>query len=155
MIQRIQSLYLLLTTLLSGLFLNGNILKFINKAGSEITINFKGIYKTNETKALELIEKAIPLSVIIILIPVLSIVALLLFKKRKLQLKITMITVTLEVLLIVASAFFGISVIKSYQATLVPSTTMFIPLLILIFSILAYRAIKKDEDLIKSYDRLR
>lgn len=155
MIQRIQSLYLLLTTLLSGLFLKGSFLKFINNTGSEITINFKGIYQTAGEKGIDLIEKMIPLSVIFILIPVLSILAILLFKNRKLQLKATMIVIILTILLIATAACTGISIIQSNQAALVPGVKMFVPLLILVFSILAYRRIKRDEDLVKSYDRLR
>ncbi len=155
MIQRIQSLYLLLTTVLSGLFLKGSFLNFINKAGSEITINFKGIYQIAGEKGYPLIDKLIPISIILILIPVLSILAILLFKKRKLQLKVTLVLIIFAALLIAFSAYYGISVIQSYQATPVPGFKMFVPLLILVFSILAYRSIKKDENLVKSYDRLR
>ncbi|MCX6254936.1 MAG: DUF4293 domain-containing protein [Bacteroidia bacterium] len=155
MIQRIQSLYLLLTTVLSGLFLKGSYLSFINKADSLITINFKGIYQTAGEKGYLLIDKLIPISIILILIPVLSILAIFLFKKRKLQLKVTLILIIFAALFIAISTYYGISIVQSYQATFVPGVKMFVPLLILVFSILAYRGIKKDENLVKSYDRLR
>ena len=39
--------------------------------------------------------------------------------------------------------------------TIIPGIKMVVPLLILIFGILAQRGIKHDENLVRSYDRLR
>jgi hypothetical protein len=155
MIQRIQSLYLLLTTLLSGLFLKGNFLKLIDTEGSGIIVNFTGIYKASGDKGFDLIEKLLPLSIIFILIPVISVLAIFLYKNRKLQLKITLILIIVSILLIAISTYYGISIINSYHASFVPGIKMLIPFLILVFAILAYTGIKKDEALVKSYDRLR
>jgi hypothetical protein len=155
MIQRVQSVYLLMTTLLSGLFLKGSILKFKNDAGDMININFIGICQTTGENGFDLIERLIPLSVLFILIPVVSIVAIFLFKTRRLQLKVTFTLIILAIVLIALAVYYGIAVIQRYHAELVPGIKMFIPLVILIFTILAYRRIKKDEDLVKSYDRLR
>ncbi len=155
MIQRVQSLYLLLTTLLSGLFLKGNFLKFIDTEGSGIIVNFTGIYKATGDKGFDLIEKLFPLSIIFILIPVISVLAIFLYKNRKLQLKITLILIIISIVLIAISTYYGISLINSYHASFVPGIKMFIPFLILVFAILAYRGIKKDEALVKSYDRIR
>jgi hypothetical protein len=155
MIQRVQSLYLLLTTLLSGLFLKGNFLKFINTVDSGIIINFTGIYKATGDRGFDLIEKLLPLSIIFILIPVISVLAIFLYKNRKLQLKITLILIIISILLIAISTYYGISLINSYHTAFVPGIKMLIPFLILVLAILAYRGIKKDEALVKSYDRLR
>jgi hypothetical protein len=155
MIQRVQSLYLLLTTLLSGLFLKGNFLKFINTEGSGTIVNFTGIYKATGDKGFDLIEKLLPLSIMFVLIPVISVVAIFLYKNRKLQLKITLILIIISISLIVISAYYGISLMNSYHASFVPGIKMFTPFLILVFAILAYRGIKKDEALVKSYDRIR
>jgi hypothetical protein len=46
-------------------------------------------------------------------------------------------------------------VIGKYHSELIPGFKMFVPLVILVFGILAYVGIKKDENLVKSYDRLR
>ena len=45
MIQRIQSVYLSLTTLLSLLFLKGSFLIFSEKSGSVIKVTFNGIFQ--------------------------------------------------------------------------------------------------------------
>jgi len=155
MIQRIQSVYLLMTTLLSGLFLKGNILKFKNDAGENIYMNFTGIFRTTGENSYDLVERLIPLSLLFILIPVLSLVAIFLFKTRRLQIKATLALIVLIILLIVLVVYYGIIIIQRHNAELVVGITMFVPLLMLIFTILAYRGIKKDEDIVKSYDRLR
>jgi Domain of unknown function (DUF4293) len=155
MIQRIQSLYLLLTTLFSVLFLNGSFLKLIDSEGSRIIVNFTGIYKASGDKGFDLIEKLLPLSVIFILIPVISVLAIFLYRNRKLQFKITLILILVSIVLILISTYYGISIVNSYHASFVPGIKMFIPFLILVFAILAYRGIKKDEALVKSYDRIR
>ena len=120
MIQRVQSLYFLLTTLLSGLFLKGNFLKFINTEGSVIIVNFTGIYKPTGDKGYDLIEKLLPLSIIFILIPVISVLAIFLYKNRKLQLIITQILLMISILLIAISSYYGISIINSYHTSFVP-----------------------------------
>jgi glucan phosphoethanolaminetransferase (alkaline phosphatase superfamily) len=155
MIQRIQSLYLLMTTILPLLFLKGSFLKFINKTGSEILFRFDGIFQTNPDNGLTLIRQNIPIPLITILITVLSLIAIFLYKKRKIQLRITLATIIMTVILIGLIIYYSYSVTDEFQAVLVPLFKMFIPVLILVFGILAYRGIKKDEDLVSSYYRLR
>jgi len=155
MIQRIQSLYLLLTTLLSLLFLKGSFLNFVDKSDSVIKVTFNGIVRNTGGQGFELIEKLLPLTVFMVLIPVLSLVTIFIFKNRKIQLWLAISVIILIVGFIFVSIFYSWFVITEYGAEIVPGFKMVIPVLILIFSILAYRGIRKDDRLIKSYDRLR
>ena len=155
MIQRIQSLFLLLTSLLSLLFLNGKFLKFFNNSGTEIYMNFMGIWETQTGGNPQIINRVIPLSVIILLICILSFSAIFLFKNRKVQLRFVFIVILLTVIFIGMMLYYLFWVTGKFQAELVPGFKMLIPLLILISGILAYIGIKKDEKLVKSYDRLR
>lgn len=155
MIQRIQSLYLLLTTLLSLLFLKGSFLNFIDKSGSVIKITFGGIIKDTGEQGFEVVEKLLPLTALIILIPAISLVIIFIFKNRKIQLWLALSVIILIVGFIFVSIFYSWFVITEYGAEIVPGFKMVIPVLILIFAILAYRGIRKDDRLIKSYDRLR
>jgi len=54
-----------------------------------------------------------------------------------------------------ASAYYYISVAKEYSGGIKPGINVIILPVMLLVSYLAYRGIKKDEDLVKSYDRLR
>ncbi|MCX6260910.1 MAG: DUF4293 domain-containing protein [Bacteroidia bacterium] len=155
MIQRIQSLYLLLTSLLSILFLNGSFLKFFNNSGSEIFMNIRGIWQSGGEGAVSQIGNQIPLLVIIVLIAVISFTAIFFYRKRKIQLKMAIAIIFLAVVSIGLIVFYVFLMTSKHNAVLVPGIKMFIPFLILIFAILAYRGIRKDEALVKSYDRIR
>lgn len=155
MIQRIQSLYLLLTSLLSVLFLSGSFLTFLDNSGNEITVNFNGIWQSATEGNDTLIGHQIVLSVLIILISLMSFAAIFFYKNRKFQMKLTIAVIFLTAASVAALVFYSISIISKYNAEIIPGVKMFIPLLILIFGILAYRGIKRDENLVKSYDRLR
>ena len=155
MIQRIQSVYLSLTTVLSLLFLNGTFLKFINNTGSDIQLKFTGIWKNTGESGLSFLQNHLLLSAVLILIPVLSVAALLAFRDRKLQTRITKGLILTDIILIGLIIYSAYSIINNYQAEVIPGYKMFIPVLILILGILALRGIRKDEDLVKSYDRLR
>jgi len=155
MIQRIQSLYLLLTIIFSSIFLKGDFLKFINNNGSEIEMNLRGAWQITETGESGLIPGYIFLSAIIVLIPVISLAALLSFKNRKLQIRITIVLIISAVVFSGLLAYYVILLKRNYQAQFLPGFKTVIPLLVLVFAILAYRGIRKDENIVKSYDRLR
>ena len=89
MIQRIQSVYLFLTTLMSLLFLNGNILRFINNSGSAINIALSGIVSNSGGQGLEVVESVWPLTIITILVAAISLITIFLYRNRKQQLILT------------------------------------------------------------------
>lgn len=150
MIQRIQSLYLLLTTVLSILFLTGGIIDFSDEAGSVIKFTFNGI-----SGASELLEKTLPITFLIILIPLLSAIIIFLFKNRRVQLMLGKVLIALILAFIITLAVYSYLVTERYNADITPGFKMAIPVIQLILAYLAYRGIKKDDDLVKSYDRLR
>jgi Domain of unknown function (DUF4293) len=155
MIQRIQSVYLSLTTLLTLFLLKGDYLSFIEDSGSAINITFMGISRKTEAQGMDMIEKLFPFSVVIILILAISIIAIFLFKNRKIQMRFVLGLIILIVGLILISFYYASIISVEYNAMIVPKIKMTIPGLILVFSVLAYRRIRKDELLVKSYDRLR
>lgn len=155
MIQRIQSLFLLMTTLVSLLFLKGSYLNFIDKSGSVIKITFNGILRDTGGQNFELIEKLLPLTGFLALIPVLSLLTIFIFKNRTIQLWLSLSLIILISGFIIASIYYSSIVISEFEAEIIPGFKMVIPVLMLILAILAYRGIKKDDRLIKSYDRLR
>ena len=58
-------------------------------------------------------------------------------------------------LLVIALIHGSIITITKFEATITPGFKMILPLVMLILSVLVYRGIKKDDHLVKSYDRLR
>jgi phosphoglycerol transferase MdoB-like AlkP superfamily enzyme len=138
MIQRFQTIYLLLTTLFSILFLSGKMLVL-----------------KNETGVVELHGIILPLVVLLILIAAISLLTIFLFKNRKFQLKLSIALIVLSIILILALAYYAFTLSGKYNAPIQFSINLIFPVMVLVFSILAYRGIKKDDELVKSYDRLR
>ncbi|HEX2970115.1 MAG TPA: DUF4293 domain-containing protein [Bacteroidales bacterium] len=145
MIQRIQTVYLLLTTLAGILFLTGNILYFSD--GS--SVSFSGVSAGIE------VEKNWLLSVLMAGIPLISFITIFLYRKRKLQMKLIGFLITLIVIVVLFLGFYSFRTINKSDTSLIFNYRILIPLLMLIFSFLALRGIRKDEEIVRSYDRLR
>jgi len=155
MIQRIQTLFLLLIVLLSVFLLSGSLLNFTTGAAATISVTFTEVVKNAGGSGTEMIEKLLPLTVLIIFIPLISLVTIFLYEKRKLQLRLALGLIILTAILLIAFVHVSLSVINKFNAQFVPGFKTIIPLLMLILAVLAYRGIRKDDQLVKSYDRLR
>jgi amino acid permease len=155
MIQRIQSLYLSFSALIALLFLGGNMISFSEASGNIIGITIKGIFRYSEEYAPENIGRLLPLIIPVLMTALFSIVIVFLFRNRKLQLKLTAVLLGLSAVIIAITAVYTVYIIRKYDSDIIWSLKMLLPLLIPVCLFLAYRGIKKDEDLVKSYDRLR
>ncbi len=155
MIQRIQTVFLAIVTVLSLFLFNGSYLVFSEKSGSVINVVLSGIIRNAAQGGPQPIQMAYPYSALVILIPLLSAIAILFFKNRKIQLLLVLILIVLVFLLVSLSVYYYRLIIVTYSARLDPGIMLLLPLLLLLFSLLAYRGIKKDDQLVKSYDRLR
>jgi len=155
MIQRLQSLYLLLTTILSGLFLTGDFIKFINPGADEVRARFDGIFRMTAEKGFTQVEPMNPVCILSLMIPVLSLALIFFFKKRRIQRQLTIILLVLEIILIAVVVYYLLSLNQGDRHSPVIGFFTFIPLLTIIFTILAYRGIRKDDNLVKSYERMR
>jgi len=155
MIQRIQSLYLLLTSLFSLLFLNGPILTFFDNSGSFVKITYSGILKYTANSDPVKTGEVWPVLTLALLIALLSLIIIFLYKNRVFQMLLA------RILILLVSAFIGTCLIYSYiviskfEASFASWYKLIIPIIQMILSLLAYGGIKKDDDLVKSYDRLR
>ncbi len=143
MIQRIQTLYLILACVLAG----GLIFAF-------------SLWKENETiiYALDLLSSE---HTILMVVPfsfigsaVLSLITIFLFKNRKLQFVLNRLNILINLILL------GVLI---YYLLMLPGETkisekgigVFIPFVVVLLLVLANKAIHKDENLVKSVDRLR
>lgn len=155
MIQRIQTLYLFLTLIMSIIFLNGSVIVFTEGPKNILDVSSEGLSLTDNVGGQATIWFLLSMTALVLLIIIVSLVALFLFKKRKLQLKMAAGLITLVLLLIIASVSYLIYISGIYSGEIRPGINMFILPIMLLTSWLAFRGIKKDEELVKSYDRLR
>ncbi|MFS4448284.1 DUF4293 domain-containing protein [Maribacter sp. 2307UL18-2] len=136
MIQRIQSVYLLLVALFTGV---GPFMAYLwlDTQGGEF-------YAQNE----------LWISIAFYAAAVLALVTIFLFKNRQNQFVMNRLNMILQLFLL---GFFVYRSLNLSGETLVSEKGigMLIPVFSIVFLVLANRAIKKDEDLVKSVDRLR
>lgn len=151
MIQRIQTLFLLAVVILSGLMLTGDLVVMDSGTGTLFNISFVGLGEVGG----KLLQRLWPLSIIIGLIPALSLAAVFLFKKRSLQMRITMFIMLLSLGTIILGAFYVIMFDRKIDVTVIWKVRALFPLVSAILAWLAYRAIMKDDLRVRSYDRLR
>lgn len=155
MIQRLQTLYLLLTTILSVIFLNGHIIKFNEGPKNVLDISSEGIRIIDNIDGPATLFILLLITILVLIIAFFSLAIIFFYKKRKLQLKMSGLLIILVCLLILGSAFYYFFVTRQYAGGIRLGINMLILPMMLLASYLAYRGIRKDEELVKSYDRLR
>ena len=136
MIQRIQSVYLVIVTLLAG------VVPFF-------------LYLWLDARGEEFFAKYdILVSSALYGIAALAFLTIFLYKKRQNQFVVNRLNLILNLILL---GFFVYRSLNLSGGTLVSEKGigMLIPVFSIVFLVLANRAIKKDEDLVKSVDRLR
>jgi hypothetical protein len=143
MIQRIQTIYLILASVVSGglifVFNLWNTIKekiFVVDLFMEEVVTFKVIPLMFFTSA------------------ILSIVTIFLFNNRKLQFVIGRIIILINLFLLGLLIYLSLT-LSGETLVSEKGIGMFLPILAILLVVLANKAIKKDEDLVKSVDRLR
>ncbi|QLE01546.1 DUF4293 domain-containing protein [Galbibacter sp. BG1] len=136
MLQRIQSIYLLLVVIISGVLPFWVYLWTDNKG--------EAVYADND----------ILYSALFAVSAILAFVTIFLYKKRKNQFVLNRLNIILNLFLL--GFFVYRSLILSGETNVSEKGIgMLLPIVSIVFLVLANRAIKKDEDLVKSVDRLR
>jgi len=158
MIQRIQTLYLLLATVLMSLTLFLPLATITPKGGEELVLRAYTIdnVPTGEIGS-DLQIYLICLCCLLALPTLMSFVIIFLYKNRLLQIRLCVSEI---VLLVGALAFIGIYCYRLYDIIAVDAVftlgfTSLMPIFAIVFVALAIRGIAKDEALVRSLDRIR
>jgi hypothetical protein len=137
MLQRIQSIYLLIAAILSG----GLIFVFNLWTNTENV----AIYAQDELLYLALFLGS----------ALLAIVTIFNFKNRQLQFVLGRLNIILNFILLGLFVYRSLSLSGGTSDVSEKGIGMLLPIFSIVFLVLANKAIKKDEDLVKSVDRLR
>ena len=159
MIQRIQTLYLALVVLLGVLLCCFAPVGFVSVEGAEqfhqYTASFSHIIDiTNPEEPLRVMN-IISLSILSVTIPLVALITIFLFKKRILQARINVVNVVLCI------GWYAVLAVYIWFAKTNLHTDWYltpwaaIPLVNLVLTMMATRAILKDEALVRAADRLR
>ena len=131
MIQRIQSIYLLVAAISMSL------------------ISFKvTVFTLNET--LFMAQDDTKMFILTIVGAIFSLLGLFMFKNRKFQMKLIRLTVLIQMII-------GIRIFMLFNKfeVVLNNSFLFLMVFTLIALIMAYRGVKKDDDLVRSVDRIR
>ena len=138
MIQRIQTVYLILAFVITG-----------------VLMFFIPLWTTNTGKAFYFMQDQY-YTILLGLSTMLTIISIISFKKRQNQFVLNRLNIILNLILL------GLFVYRSLNLSGETANTvsekgigMFLPIVAIVLLVLANKAIKKDEDLVKSVDRLR
>ncbi len=154
MIQRIQSIFLLIAGVFGLSMFFTNQIDFMSEAAT-YALNYTGFYATSETIMPE-VTSTIALTILLILTPLISFFTIFLFKKRLIQIRLCAANIGLLIGTSALIYYFGTVGMKELSATdLSYSVTMVFPIAGAILNFLAIRGIAKDEALIRSMDRIR
>lgn len=139
MIQRIQTIYLLLAAIAMMTVLAIPIAYSMQDTGTMVDLY---------------ISENMPAMILAFLSAVASLVGIVLFKNRKLQMRVALVAMAFSMFALAAICFFDFFN-KAIPVTSVNYVALFMPVFSLIFNSLGYRGIQSDEKLVRSMDRLR
>ena len=159
MIQRIQSIYLLLAALMSALMALFTF-AVIDTGGDHYILDVFGIHYDLHKDQVELMGFWY-LAAFVGIACSLSVVTIFLYKKRKLQITMCKLNLLLYLGVIFTVFYSGEKVLEILEINLGLEGELhyklgaILPIVSVILVFLATRAIKKDEDLVRSADRIR
>ncbi|MDI6051085.1 MULTISPECIES: DUF4293 domain-containing protein [unclassified Flavobacterium] len=137
MIQRIQTIYLLLAFVVTG-----------------ILLFFIPLWTMKDGKDFYFMQSQV-YTIILGLSTTLTLLSIVSYKKRQNQFVIGRLNIILNLILLGLFVYRSLNLSGETPAVSEKGIGMFLPVVAIVLLVLANKAIKKDEDLVKSVDRLR
>lgn len=158
MLQRIQTLYLAIVAFACILIFFFPLANYYNELHGNYKFFIYGIRGMDpEPKIIFSLFFTIPLIFLVVASFIFTVSTILLFKNRQLQIRLCAFNMLTNIVLVMVIFFFYATKIKTM--TMIEPEYNFVgmglPLVSLLFLILASQAVRKDEALVKSADRLR
>ena len=137
MIQRIQTIYLLLAFVVTG-----------------ILLFFIPLWTMSDSKEYYFMQSQV-YTILLGLSTTLTLLSIVSYKKRQNQFVIGRLNIILNLILLGLFVYRSLNLSGETPAVSEKGIGMFLPVAAIVLLVLANKAIKKDEDLVKSVDRLR
>ncbi|MBN1413834.1 MAG: DUF4293 domain-containing protein [Bacteroidales bacterium] len=156
MIQRIQSVYLLLVTVLMSLLFFLPFAELTLQDGHLVVYHSYAMKKFITCEHSEMMIRTLPVVIMICAIGLISFVNIFLFNRRIIQMRICILTMLLLAgVLMMIFYYYYIAKSNFPVKDQILKFPVILPVIGIIFSLLAYRSINEDEMLVSSYDHLR
>lgn len=156
MIQRVQSLYLLLITVLMSFLLIRPYADLTLDSGESLLFRAHAVIMTYGNDLWEVYRTSVPVVLLALITGLISFCTIFFYNQRTLQIKICLLNAVLIIILIAVMLVYYLTIRNNLDIVRITfRIAMIYPVLSLIFCILAVRAIRRDEILVNSYNRLR
>jgi len=152
MIQRIQTIWLLLSLAAWGFLFFGPTISFTSDSGGAWVLQASAVKIAESSDS---VIKTVPLAILFAVVQFLTFLSVFLYKHRTLQLRITLYTMILQVFSYGLIALYVIQATRQLDAKPGLMFLSIMPLVSFIFSFLALRGIRRDILVLKMVDRLR
>ncbi len=154
MIQRIQSLWLFLAAAIMFSMFLSPLAEMIGPQGEYYRFDLTGIYEGVGETAIR-IESAMPVWFLVIVTGALSLLTIFFYKRRILQIRICIFNLMLLIGFYALFFFYFFHLRSTLEVVMNFRITVVFPAIAVIMVFLATRGIRKDEMLVRSYDRIR
>jgi hypothetical protein len=156
MIQRVQSIYLLLVTVLMSFMLVRPYAQLNLADSQKVIFTTYAVKQVTDTETTGKLRGTLPLLALVLITGAVSFVNIFLFNKRLVQIRVCIINTFLLFLTIGLMCYYYYTVWRSVEHTEhYFRMSAIAPVLCLILTFLAFRSIHRDELLVNSYNRIR
>lgn len=154
MIQRIQSIFILVAILLMCSLIAWPIDSFASAKGI-MELRWNGFWNVTPGCQDPMVRSLTPLAIVLLVAVILNVVGLFMFKHRPLQMRMVGIAAGIEVCVTALFIYLCVTAADAMGSEFHFCLGWLTPLLAAVLDYLAYRRISDDEALVKSLDRLR
>jgi hypothetical protein len=156
MIQRIQSLYLLLVVILMSFLVFKPFAEIAVQDGQVVIFYTYAVKKFITSEHSEMIIRTLPVIIMVCLIGLISFMNIFQFNRRIIQMRVCVLNILLMAGLMILMFYYYYMAKSALQ---VESHALKLPVIFpvigIVLTLLAYRKIHEDEVLVRSYDHLR
>ncbi len=152
MIQRIQSIYLLIVTLLMASLFIYPFAELLGADGQLYIFNYNGLSVHGEE---QLYLLTVPPFVLLALITLIPFISIFLYKKRMLQIRLNIFNIILLLGYLGLNYYYIQNFSKQLDGIVSYQITAIFPVVSVVITYLAIRAVGKDEALVRSMNRIR
>jgi len=154
MIQRIQTIYLLIADLLIAILLFLPFAEIAGGKGNLFLFGILGVVAEGGTVGIPQ-QTTLPIAVVVVLNLLLLTFIIFQYKKRPLQIKLSYVSILLLLFLAAIIYFYVWQVSNQLGGNYAIKISTYLPLVATVLVYLAIKGIVKDEKLVKSIDRIR
>lgn len=153
MIQRIQTVYLILALALMSALFYFPIAKIIGMDDHIYLLYFDGLKPAKNTSIYYM--QTFPLAILLFVICMIDLVTIFLYRKRKIQMRLCIINMVLMIGSPGLMVFYLMYVNEKLQGVISYEYPLIFPVVAAILTYLAFRGVRKDELLVRSLERIR